>query len=90
MLQIEPMTSNAFAYFVRVEGTPDAIKKDLRELFLEDSSKLVPIALGGRTDEFGFITDVMFEGDFLQNVREFEEKTGRRVFHFIRTEKEED
>ena len=90
MLQIEPMSSNAFAYFVRVEGTPDAIKKDLRELFLEDSSKLVPIALGGRIDEFGFMTDVMFEGDFLQNVREFEEKTGRRIFHYIRTEKEQD
>ena len=84
------MSSNAFAYFVRVEGTPDAVKKELRELFLEDSSKLVPIALGGRTDEFGFVTDVMFEGDFLQNVAEFEEKTGRRIFHFIRTEKEED
>ena len=66
------------------------MKKELRELFLEDSSKLVPIALGGRTDEFAFITDVMFEGDFLQNVAEFEEKTGRRIFHFIRTEKEED
>ena len=90
MIQIEPMSSNAFAYFVRVEGTPDAVKKELRELFLEDSSKLVPIALGGRTDEFAFVTDVMFEGDFLQNVAEFEEKTGRRIFHFIRTEKEED
>ncbi|MDY6316612.1 MAG: homoserine dehydrogenase [Oribacterium sp.] len=88
MLTIEPMGNNSFSYFVRVEGTPEGIKKELKENFLKHSGKLVPIALGGRNDEFGFVTDEMFEKDFIEGVRVFEEKTGRRVFHYIRTEGE--
>ncbi|ETP73108.1 homoserine dehydrogenase [Lachnospiraceae bacterium JC7] len=88
MLEIEPMGSNAFNYMLRVEGTCEEIKDDLREFFLEDS-ELKPIVLNGRTDEFAFLTDVMFESDFLDNLKDFEEKTGRRIIHYIRTEKEE-
>ncbi len=88
MLEIEPMGSNAFTYLLRVEGTCEEIKDDLREYFLDDS-ELDPIVLNGRTDEFAFLTDVMFESDFLANLKAFEEKTGRRVIHYIRTEKEE-
>lgn len=88
MLDIEPMGSNAFTYMLRVEGTYDEIKDDLREFFLEDSAPK-PVILNGRTDEFAFLTDVMFESDFLDNLKDFEEKTGRRIIHYIRTEKEE-
>ncbi|WP_036607305.1 homoserine dehydrogenase [Oribacterium sp. P6A1] len=88
MLEIEPMGSNAFTYLLRVEGTCEEIKDDLKEFFLEDS-ELKPVILNGRTDEFAFITDVMFESDFLDNLKAFEEKTGRRIIHYIRTEKEE-
>ena len=88
MLEIEPMTSNAFSYLLRVEGTFEEIKDDLKEFFLEDSEPEA-IVLSGRTDEFAFLTDVMFESDFLENLKGFEEKTGRRIIHYIRTEKEE-
>lgn len=88
MLDIEPMGSNAFTYMLRVEGTYDEIKDDLREFFLEDSAP-EPVILNDRTDEFAFLTDVMFESDFLDNLKDFEEKTGRRIIHYIRTEKEE-
>ncbi|MBE6004709.1 MAG: homoserine dehydrogenase [Lachnospiraceae bacterium] len=88
MLEIEPMGSNAFNYLLRVEGTFEEIKDDLKEFFLEDSEP-VAIVLSGRTDEFAFLTDVMFESDFLENLKGFEEKTGRRIIHYIRTEKEE-
>ena len=88
MLDIEPMGSDAFTYMLRVEGTYDEIKDDLREFFLEDSAP-EPVILNGRTDEFAFLTDVMFESDFLDNLKDFEEKTGRRIIHYIRTEKEE-
>ncbi len=87
MISIEPMSSNAFAYLVRVEGTSDEIAEDIREFFLDEDSSFTPMVLGDRTDEFAFITDVMFESDFLENVRDFEAKTGRRIFHFIRTKK---
>lgn len=87
MVTIAPMTENAFSYFVRVEGTAEGIRKELKECFLSDSGKLMPLALGGRNDEFGFLTDEMKEGDFIRNIRSFEEKTGRRIFHYIRTEK---
>ena len=88
MLEIEPMGSNAFSYFIRVEGTSSDIEADLREYFLNEDSELKPIVLNNRTDEFALLTDVMFEDDFLDNVKAFEAKTGRRIFHFIRTEKE--
>ena len=88
MLEIEPMGSNAFSYLLRVEGTFEEIKDDLKEFFLEDSEPEA-IVLSGRTDEFAFLTDVMFESDFLENLKGFEEKTGRRIIHYIRTEKEE-
>lgn len=88
MLEIEPMGSNAFNYLLRVEGTFEEIKDDLKEFFLEDSEPEA-IVLKGRTDEFAFLTDVMFESDFLENLKGFEEKTGRRIIHYIRTEKEE-
>lgn len=88
MLEIEPMVSNAFNYLLRVEGTFEEIKDDLKEFFLEDSEPEA-IVLKGRTDEFAFLTDVMFESDFLENLKGFEEKTGRRIIHYIRTEKEE-
>ena len=88
MLEIEPMGSNAFNYLLRVEGTFEEIKDDLKEFFLEDSEPEA-IVLSGRTDEFAFLTDVMFESDFLENLKGFEEKTGRRIIHYIRTEKEE-
>ena len=88
MLEIEPMTSNAFSYLLRIEGTFEEIKDDLKEFFLEDSEPEA-IVLSGRTDEFAFLTDVMFESDFLENLKGFEEKTGRRIIHYIRTEKEE-
>ncbi len=88
MISIEPMSSNAFAYLVRVEGTSAEIADDIREFFLNDNSTFAPIVLNDRTDEFAFVTDVMFESDFLENVRDFEAKTGRRIFHYIRTKKD--
>ena len=71
-----------------MEGTSSDIEADLREYFLNEDSELKPIVLNNRTDEFALLTDVMFEDDFLDNVKAFEAKTGRRIFHFIRTEKE--
>lgn len=88
MIEIEPMGSNAFRYFVRVEGTPDEAAGEIQKLFLNDGTELKPITLHGRKDEFGFMTDVMFESDFVENLKEFEEVTGRRIFHFMRTGQE--
>ncbi len=88
MIEIEPMGSNAFRYFVRVEGIPDEAAGEIQKLFLNDGTELKPITLHGRKDEFGFMTDVMFESDFVENLKEFEEVTGRRIFHFMRTEQE--
>ena len=88
MISIEPMSSNAFSYLIRVEGTYDDIVDDIKEFFLNEDSVLSPIVLDGRNDEFALVTDIMFEGDFMENVKEFEAKTGRRIFHFIRTKKD--
>lgn len=86
MIDIEPMGSNAFNYLVRIEGTPDDVANEVKDLFLNDTTAFHPIVLDGRTDEFAVMTDVMFESDFKENMKEFEEKTGRRVFHFLRAE----
>lgn len=88
MISIEPMSSNAFAYLIRIEGTYDGITQDIKAFFLNDDSSFSPVVLEGRTDEFALVTDIMFESDFMENVKEFEAKTGRRIFHFIRTKKE--
>lgn len=89
MIEIEPMGSNAFRYIIRVEGTPDGIEKELSELFLNEGSAFEPVLLNGRNDEFGLMTDVMFESDFIENRKEFEEKSGRRIFHFMRIKRSE-
>ncbi|ERL05337.1 homoserine dehydrogenase [Oribacterium sp. oral taxon 078 str. F0263] len=84
MIEIEPMGSNAFRYLARIEGTPEGLEEALREAFLEEETPFRPIRLNGRSDEFGVLTDILFEEDFLANLKDFEEKTGRRIFHFIR------
>ena len=84
MIEIEPMGSNAFRYLARIEGTPEGLEEALREAFLEEETAFRPIRLNGRSDEFGVLTDILFEEDFLANLKDFEEKTGRRIFHFIR------
>ena len=84
MIEIEPMGSNAFRYLARIEGTPEGLEEALREAFLEEETAFRPIRLNGRNDEFGVLTDILFEEDFLANLKDFEEKTGRRIFHFIR------
>ena len=80
MIEIEPMGSNAFRYLARIEGTPEGLEEALREAFLEEETAFRPIRLNGRSDEFGVLTDILFEEDFLANLKDFEEKT----FHFIR------
>ena len=84
MIEIEPMGSNAFRYLARIEGTPEGLEEALREAFLEEETAFRPIRLNGRNDEFAVLTDILFEEDFLANLKDFEEKTGRRIFHFIR------
>ncbi|EFE92011.1 homoserine dehydrogenase [Oribacterium sp. oral taxon 078 str. F0262] len=84
MIEIEPMGSNAFRYLARIEGTPEGLEEALREAFLEEETAFRPIRLNGRSDEFAVLTDILFEEDFLANLKDFEEKTGRRIFHFIR------
>ena len=84
MIEIEPMGANAFRYFLRIEGTAEEIKKALKTYFLGDGETLKPIVLEGRQDEFALVSTILFEEDFLSRMREFEEETGRRVFHFIR------
>ena len=84
MIEIEPMGSNAFRYFLRIEGTAEGIQKELKSYFLDGGEALKPIVLKGRQDEFAIVSDILFEEDFLARLRGFEEETGRRVFHFIR------
>lgn len=84
MIRIEPMGSNAFRYMVRVEGTPAGLEETIRSCFLNEDSEFKPIQLNDRTDEFAFITDVMAEADFRENMQRFEAETGRRIFHTIR------
>ena len=84
MIEIEPMGENSFRYLIRIEGTEEGLEEELRGFFLNDDSKFTPIHLDGRKDEFGLLSDVMCESDFRANVEEFEEKTGRRIFHFLR------
>ncbi len=89
MIEIEPMGSNAFRYLIRIEGMPEGIESDIRELFLDTGAAFQPVLLDGRSDEFGILTDLMFESDFLENHKEFEAKTGRRIFHFMRARRSE-
>lgn len=89
MIEIEPMGSNAFRYLIRIEGMPEGIESDIREFFLDTGAAFQPVLLDGRSDEFGILTDLMFESDFLENHKEFEAKTGRRIFHFMRARRSE-
>ncbi len=84
MISIEPMDENVFRYLVRVEGTAEGLEESIRENFLNEETAFAPIQLDGRTDEFAFMTDVMAEADFKENMQRFEEETGRRIFHTIR------
>lgn len=89
LIELEPMGSNAFRYLIRVEGTPEGIEEDIQNLFIKDGGSFQPVLLDGRSDEFGVLTDLMFESDFIENRKEFEEKTGRRIFHFLRVKRSE-
>ena len=45
MIEIEPMGSNAFRYFLRIEGTAEGIQKELKAYFLDGGEALKPIVL---------------------------------------------
>lgn len=79
---VEPMGNNAFRYFIRVAGAPGDHLALCNELFMEDGNELELMLLEGM-DEFGFVSDLMFESEF-QEARAELEAAGGHIRHFVR------
>ena len=76
-LALEEKSETMKKFFVRVKGTGEALKVELAKVF----GKLQIIKLADVDDEFGFITDVMSEGDYEACAKQFPQ-----ICHMIRVE----
>lgn len=81
---IEPMGSNAFAYFVRCEGDAASVSDLLEEHFGTEEKTCSVFEAKGVSGEFGFVTGVMFEEMFLAAKAAFEQESGRKLLQVIR------
>lgn len=82
--EIEPMSSNAFRYFLRCQGDWETVQALVQEHFGTEETTLKRIQVEGVADEFGFVTDTMFEEEFLLAKEAFEKAADRELLQFIR------
>ncbi len=59
-LELEEKAQTKKRFFVRIKGTADALKAELEQ----DFGAISVVELEGVTEEFGFVTEVMAEGQF--------------------------
>lgn len=76
-LILEPIEDTCKRFFVRVSGNPEEMKEKVENLFGEVQVVKVPAL----ENEFGFMTEVMTEGDYRKKVEELPE-----ILHMIRIE----
>ena len=76
-LILEPIEDTCKRFFVRVSGNPEEMKEKVENLFGEVQVVKVPAL----ENEFGFMTEVMTEGDYRKKAEELPE-----ILHMIRIE----
>ncbi len=76
-LILEPIEDTCKRFFVRVSGNPEEMKEKVENLFGEVQVVKVPAL----ENEFGFMTEVMTEGDYRKKAGELPE-----ILHMIRIE----
>lgn len=76
-LILEPIEDTCKRFFVRVSGNPEEMKEKVENLFGEVQVVKVPVL----ENEFGFMTEVMTEGDYRKKAEELPE-----ILHMIRIE----
>ena len=76
-LILEPIEDTCKRFFVRVSGNPEEMKEKVENLFGEVQVVKVPAL----ENEFGFMTEVMTEGDYGKKAEELPE-----ILHMIRIE----
>ena len=76
-LILEPIEDTRKRFFVRVSGNPEEMKEKVENLFGEVQVVKVPAL----ENEFGFMTEVMTEGDYRKKAEELPE-----ILHMIRIE----
>ena len=76
-LELEEKAETTKKFFVRIKGTEDALKAQLENEF----GKIQIIKLADVSDEFGFITEVMSEGEYEACAKQF-----AQICHMIRVE----
>ena len=76
-LELEEKAETKKKFFVRINGTTDALQTKLEEVF----GAVEVVVLDGEDNEFGFVTDVMSEGNYDKCAAAFSE-----ICHMIRVE----
>lgn len=76
-LELQPIADTSKRYFVRIQGDADAMKAHLESKF----GPITIVKAEGLEDEFGFVTEVMTEGTYEKNAKEFPS-----ILHMIRVE----
>ena len=76
-LQLEEKSQTKKQFFVRINGTVAALKEELEAVF----GAIEVVALDGEENEFGFVTEVMSEGDYENCASKFPQ-----ICHMIRVE----
>ncbi len=77
-LQLEDKADAKRRFFVRIKGDAEEMLPDLEESF----GDLQIVHAYGLEDEFGFVTEVMMEGDYETRAKIYEDK----ILHMIRIE----
>lgn len=77
-LQLEDKADAKRRFFVRMRGDSEEMLADLQESF----GNLQVVHAYGLEDEFGFVTEVMMEGDYQTRAKIYEDK----ILHMIRIE----
>ena len=76
-LELQPIADTSKRYFVRIQGDAEAMKAHLESKF----GPITIVKAEGLEDEFGFVTEVMTEGTYEKNAKEFPS-----ILHMIRVE----
>ncbi len=76
-LELEDKAETEKKFFVRIKGTKNALQADLEQAF----GKIKIVEPEGVNDEFGFVTEVMSEGRYETNAKQFPQ-----ICHMIRVE----
>ena len=76
-LELEEKAETKKKFFVRINGTPSTLQTRVEEVF----GAVEVVALDDENNEFGFVTDVMSEGDYEKCAAAFPE-----ICHMLRVE----